>query len=160
MTIESARPEHIPELFELWWFMMDDHGKYDPFLYRLLPRETCRERMAAYFEEALADSAASILVCLEKDEVVGFAFGRIRERPPIFASTHALLVDNVVVKPEYHRRGIMRALLDRLESWAAEQGVDLAMLTVDTLNPAVEAYRRCGYDSRDFLMAKPIASRS
>ena len=57
-----------------------------------------------------------------------------------------LHVLNVAVAPEARRRGVARAILDRVEAQGREQGARIAMLEVRRGNaPAIALYRTLGY---------------
>ena len=57
-----------------------------------------------------------------------------------------LHVLNVAVAPEARRRGLARAILDRVEAGGREQGARVAMLEVRRGNaPAIALYRSLGY---------------
>ena len=57
-----------------------------------------------------------------------------------------LHVLNVAVAPEARRRGVARAILDRVEAQGREQGARIAMLEVRRGNaPAIALYRSLGY---------------
>jgi len=57
-----------------------------------------------------------------------------------------LHVLNVAVAPEARRRGVARAILDRVEAEGREQGARIAMLEVRRGNaPAIALYRTLGY---------------
>lgn len=58
---------------------------------------------------------------------------------------HALYIDQVAVSFEHRGRGLARALLDRCEAWARQQGMASLWLTVDAANPAVDCWRRLGF---------------
>jgi GNAT superfamily N-acetyltransferase len=66
-------------------------------------------------------------------------------------------VEDVVVAPEYRHRGIGRALLESLLSWAAAQGATRAQLLADQNNePALAFYARLGWSrSRMVMLRRP-----
>lgn len=57
---------------------------------------------------------------------------------------------------EARRLGIGSELLRRAEGWAKEKGAMKVSLRVDIDNPAVEWYRRRGYQERAVIMEKPL----
>lgn len=54
---------------------------------------------------------------------------------------------NIAVLPEYRRQGIATELLKMVAEFSKEKGCERAELEVNVANlPAVELYRKCGYD--------------
>jgi ribosomal-protein-alanine N-acetyltransferase len=51
----------------------------------------------------------------------------------------------IAVRPDQHRLGVGRQLLDHFIDWARESGVVRAHLEVRDGNPAVEMYRKAGF---------------
>ena len=74
----------------------------------------------------------------ESEAVQGFAV--------VWLVHDELHVLNVAVAPEARRRGVARAILDRVEAQGREQGARIAMLEVRRGNaPAIALYRTLGY---------------
>ncbi len=73
-----------------------------------------------------------------ENEPVGYIGGRtVAGETEIF---------NVAVKPNFRRRGIAKALIDRFIEAAREQGTDKIFLEVRTSNlGAINLYERCGF---------------
>lgn len=85
-----------------------------------------------------------VLVAEDKGSVVGMATAQLvvstAEGGP------ALLVEDVVVRPESRGRGIGRALLARIEAWGVGLGATRLQLLADRDNaPAFAFYRACGF---------------
>jgi ribosomal protein S18 acetylase RimI-like enzyme len=78
------------------------------------------------------------------------AAGVVSPSPP----PHTLYVDALAVAPEFRRRGVARAMLQRAEAAATEHG--LAGITLDTglhNEPARELYEACGFRAREIRRA-------
>jgi ribosomal-protein-alanine N-acetyltransferase len=88
----------------------------------------------------LGHEFSTVLLATEGGEgpVAGFAIAWL-----VHDELHVL---NVAVAPEARRRGVGRAVLDRVESIGREQGARVAMLEVRRSNaPAIALYRAGGY---------------
>ena len=73
----------------------------------------------------------------------------------------ALLVGDVVVRPEFRCRGIGRALLARIESWGAALGATRLQLLADRDNaPAHDFYRSCGFQSTNLVCLRRTLPRA
>ena len=69
---------------------------------------------------------------------------------------HDAFIDELYIAPAYRRRGFGRRAVEYVEQMAREMGVNAIHLEVDDGNdPALELYRRTGYEDHDrFLMTK------
>jgi ribosomal protein S18 acetylase RimI-like enzyme len=65
---------------------------------------------------------------------VGFISGELRQGSPTFLPKTWASVDDVFVEPEYRNRGMGRALLQSVQSWAQERGADGISLQVAAAN--------------------------
>ena len=93
------------------------------------------------------------------DQVVGMATAQVvvstSEGGP------ALLVEDVVVRPESRGHGIGRALLARIESWGAALGATRLQLLADRDNaPAHDFYRSCGFQSTNLVCLRRTLPRA
>nr|WP_232731827.1 GNAT family N-acetyltransferase [Oscillatoria sp. PCC 10802] len=67
----------------------------------------------------------------------------------------------VYVAPEHRRRGIGSALMQHAETWAKDRGDRQIGLQVFLTNqPALNLYRKLGYDTQSLWMLKPLKPRS
>ena len=71
---------------------------------------------------------------------------------------------NIAVLPEHRRQGIATELLKTVAAFAVEKGCERAELEVNVANlPAVEMYRKCGYNEegirKNFYRKSRYASR-
>jgi ribosomal protein S18 acetylase RimI-like enzyme len=74
---------------------------------------------------------------------------------------HDAFIDELYIDAAYRRRGYGRRVLAFAEERAREMGVNAIHLEVDRGNdPALELYRRTGYQDHDrFLMTKWLKQR-
>lgn len=74
-----------------------------------------------------------------EEKIVGYACVRIMYEEA--------QICNIAVLPEHRRKGIATELLKTVANFAKEQGCERAELEVNVANlPAVELYRKCGYN--------------
>jgi diamine N-acetyltransferase len=122
-----------------------------------------------YSDTALArflhDAGAGLVLAHVADRPVGFAAWQRAGEP----ATSKL--DKLYVLPDFHRRGIGRRMIDRVEASARADGAATLVLNVNKGNAgSIAAYRRCGFVVRealavdigegfvmdDYLMSKPL----
>jgi GNAT superfamily N-acetyltransferase len=93
------------------------------------------EKTMRRFLADVANSGYSFLfVAASGDRTVGFISGELRQGSPTFLPKTWASVDDVFVEPEYRNRGMGRALLQSVKSWAQEKGADGISLQVAAAN--------------------------
>lgn len=132
------------------------HREHLPWIFRK-PTGAVRER--DYVDGLIADEAVGFFVAEAGDRLIGFIHVVIKESPelPIFAPRRYAVVDNVVVKREFRRTGVGRALMEKAEEWAAVEGAESVELNVWEFNQeAVEFYQSLRYETASRKMTKRL----
>jgi len=107
-------------------------------------------RQKSGLELMLLGTQRLVLVAEDKGSVAGMATAQLvvstAEGGP------SLLIEDVIVRPEAHGRGIGRALLARLEAWGVGLGATRLQLLADRDNTtALDFYRACGFASTNLV---------
>lgn len=93
---------------------------------------------------------ACVLVAEAADQVLGMCSGQLTVSTA--EGGPALLVEDVVVLPDWHGRGIGRRLMDSLTAWAGQQGVWRLQLLADRNNgPALDFYAKLGWQTTELI---------
>lgn len=134
MTIRPARSEDVEELAELLGqlFAVEADFAVDPAKQRAGLR-------------LLLGRADALVVVAEAD---GRAVGMCSVQTLVSTAEGGLvgLLEDLVVQEAWRGRGLGRALLSRVESWAAERGLLRLQLLADRENrPALAFYARRGW---------------
>jgi ribosomal protein S18 acetylase RimI-like enzyme len=108
------------------------------------------ERQRRGLQLMLDNGRACVLAAEADGQVIGMCTGQLTistaEGGP------ALLVEDVVVSPGWHGRGIGRRLMEHLGQWAGEQGVARLQLLADRNNgPALDFYGKLGWRSTELI---------
>ena len=130
------------------------HRENLPWIFQK-PGGAVRER--DYVLGLIADEAVGFFIAQVRDRLVGLICVMIRESSeiPIFVRRRYAVVDNVVVKREFQRTGIGRALMEKAHEWAVAEGADGIELNVWEFNQeAIEFYRALGYETASRKMSK------
>lgn len=93
-------------------------------------------------------------------EINGFAIAQMQETPKFdcFAPQKCVYLMDIVVAPHKRGQGIGKALMQKIEKWAKEMGVDYPEHNVLITNEiAIKLYTREGYTSFSKSMRKRIA---
>jgi ribosomal protein S18 acetylase RimI-like enzyme len=130
-TIRPGRKEDAAETARLWMRSAEEHAAHDR-VYQTAPGA---EKTMRRFLADVANSGYSFLfVVAAGDRTVGFISGELRQGSPTFLPKTWASVDDVFVEPEYRNRGMGRALLQSVQSWAKERGADGISLQVAAAN--------------------------
>ena len=130
-TIRPGRREDAVEAARLWMQSAREHTAHD----RVYETAPGAEKTMRRFLADVANSGYSFLfVATAGDRTVGFISGELRQGSPTFLPKTWASVDDVFVEPEYRNRGMGRALLQSVKSWAQEKGADGISLQVAAAN--------------------------
>ena len=130
-TIRPGRKEDVAAAARLWMQSAEEHTAHD----RVYETAPGAEKTMRRFLADVANSGYSFLfVAAEGDRTVGFISGELRQGSPTFLPKTWASVDDVFVEPEYRNRGVGRALLQSVQSWAQERGADGITLQVAAAN--------------------------
>ena len=130
-TIRPGRKEDAAETARLWMRSAEEHTAHDRVYQTALGAEKTMRRFLA----DVANSGYSFLfVAVTEGRTVGFISGELRQGSPTFLPKTWASVDDVFVEPEYRNRGMGRALLQSVRSWAQERGADGISLQVAAAN--------------------------
>jgi ribosomal protein S18 acetylase RimI-like enzyme len=112
-----------------------------------------------YILGLIADENAGLFLAQAGNQVVGLVCVLAREAPavPTFVPRRYATVDSLVVKRNFRRLGIGRALMERAHAWAQAKGLDRIELHVWEFNQAATAfYDKLGYENLSRRMGKRL----
>lgn len=130
-TIKEAKIENLEEASTLVWevFLEFEGSDYsDEGIAHFkdgLKYETMRD--------ILLESGQKMWICCDENRIIGV----IRARPPCH-------INLLFVKKEYHRKGIARAMFNKMKEYYKATGSN-SEITVNSSPYAVEVYRRLGF---------------
>ncbi len=157
--IREYRPEDRAQLEECYIELQDAERVLDPVL------EEGRAVVERYLEQMFrqcAETKGKVFVAEEDGRVVGFvsvfakvASKAVEEKPYEYA-----YVSDLVVLPEYRRRGLGRALLQTAQDYAIRQGATILRLFVMAKNVGAKTlYESFGFEERIIAMWKDLPAR-
>ena len=156
VKVREARAGDVPDIVEMWWEMELSHVPYDQKFYSFRDKDFCTELRARQFKEIINELPNHIVVVAESgDGLIGYVHACIQPTLRILTHGKSLVVGSgVFVRREHRRKGICRMMFRRLEEFARERGAEFIQLGVHKDNPAVEAYKRMGFRTKDYEMLK------
>jgi GNAT superfamily N-acetyltransferase len=132
---------------KLWKLLMDEHTELEPTLYKL--SKIASKKQQEFFSKNLSSKDKFFVGCFEQEKLIGYALGRVEDRPPVLDIQKIGVLSEIVVLPEYRRQGVGKQLAQRFFDWCKEKGVKNAQLHVLEKKDAVKFYKELGF--RDFM---------
>lgn len=132
------------------------HREHLPHIYRK-PIGPVREQ--DYYLALLADPENVIFVAEVGRHLCGVIHAVFRQAPaiPVLIPRSYAFIDSIVVKSEFHNRGIGQKLMDTAQVWAVEKGASSIELNVFDFNQsAIAFYQRLGYATLSRKMNKAV----
>jgi len=133
MNIRNATPEDADALAAINATVQRLHADAEPSIFRQPQPGVFTPKPVA---EILAEPGNTILVACNGDEVVGYAWIKLNDRPESVTS-HAnrwLHIEHIAVRPDAQGKGVGSALMQRAKELAREQGVHQLTLTSWSFN--------------------------
>jgi ribosomal protein S18 acetylase RimI-like enzyme len=96
------------------------------------------------------------LVAEAEGKMVGFIFGEIRGWE--FAIPKSGWIEIVGVDPEYHGKGVARALIEKLHVYFRNHNVERVMTMVNWNDPGlVSFFRAVGFERSEFIILEKVS---
>ena len=139
MNIRQATPTDSFLLSSLCMDVQRLHAEHHPRIFKM-PQSV--DFAAAFFDEMLADPAATIYIAEEDAQALGFIFCKLieREESPFTYPNRFLHIDQISVHPNAQGRGAGTALIDQAEKLAWELGVSKIRLDSWDFNTKAHAF--------------------
>jgi ribosomal protein S18 acetylase RimI-like enzyme len=147
ITIREADSRDYDDLCAIFDQVDALHREHVPDTFRK-PDGPARER--DYILGLLTDKDHGLFVAEVEGQMAGFVHVTVWDTPPIpiLVPRRLVFVDNLVVSRDFRRLGIGRALMQKAQRWAIDQGATEIELNVFEFNePAIAFYRSLGYET-------------
>jgi ribosomal protein S18 acetylase RimI-like enzyme len=105
-------------------------------------------RTEQFIAEAIAAEDSALWVAVHQGRIIGLLHAKMRETAdvPILVPRRYIVIDNLVVRREFRRRGVARGLMEMAHHWAREKGLAQIDLNVWEFNKeAIAFYESLGY---------------
>lgn len=152
-TIREAREHDLDELVELLGLLFSIESDFAP--------DPARQREGLTL--MLGKGPRVVLVAASPNETRGDGAGRIlgMATAQVVVSTAeggpALLVEDVVVRPEARGRGVGKALIARIEAWGRRLGATRLQLLADRHNTGSHGfYEACGFSPTNLVCLRRL----
>ncbi|HUV71918.1 MAG TPA: GNAT family N-acetyltransferase [Clostridia bacterium] len=157
MEIRKAITEDYAQLCLLFKEVDEIHRRALPDVFRKVKGPA---RPKAYFEKIFTDENTVIFVAEEKGDLLGLVHIFIQEvrSVPILRPRKLAVIDNLVVKKEFRKKGIGKQLMKEAEAWAKNKKASLIELNVWEFNQKARTfYQKIGFETISRKMWKQLA---
>ena len=137
MTVREAHLEDLDRLLHLWSEFLAEQGDIDG---KLSMSDDADRRFRADLPEWIHDTTRVFEVAEAEGQIAGFVSARLWSLPPIFETVPELFIEYLYVDNSFRRRGIGKALVDRVADCAAEWGAHRIRLSVIDRNAVGKAF--------------------
>jgi ribosomal protein S18 acetylase RimI-like enzyme len=156
IRVRKATSNDFEELCELFDEIDIFHRVNLPHIFQK-PDGPAREQ--GYFLGLIEDENVGFFVGEVSEKLVGFVHVLITDTPvfPIVIPQHYAVVDSIVVRSEFQKRGYGRMLMKKAQEWAATKGAAFIELGVYQFNQtAISFYEELGYQTSRQRMRKDL----
>lgn len=118
---------------------------------------TLKRENTRYYDlrEMITASHIQLLIAESDGKLIGSGYARIETAKPYLQHSQHAYLGFMYVEPNYRGKGVNKAIMDALETWAAEQGVTELRLEVYYGNTAaISAYEKTGFARHMIEMRK------
>ncbi len=155
-AVRAATPDDVPAICRLGQVLNAMHAERYPRIFTGPGDDP--ERDAPHWRECFGPGRTAFVAELQDRRVIGFATARTRtDESPLLSRALYAQLDSICVDPGHRRLGAGRALAERVEQWAREQGAHDLVLNVMVFNEnARSLYRMLGFEDRFMGLGKPL----
>ena len=148
IEVRPAKTADESAILALAKIEMEAHVHLDE---RFRLREDAARRYAIYLRDRMRDIDSSVFVAADAGRVVGLAIGTVRKVDSFFESQRFGYVSDLMVASAARRRGVGRALYERVAAWFRSLGIETARLHVAVQSDEARAFWK-SVGAKDFLV--------
>ena len=155
IVLRKGTEEDIDQFFELYWLSGIEHLSYN-HLDELRPKEVIKQYIVQSQREQFKDPGYVFIIAEDNGKMVGVASGHVgdRDEPHVYKIDREGYIDELCVLKEYRKNGIGKMLLDAISKELHDRGAMFIGLGVACQNPAVDFYKKCGFNIKSYWMTK------
>lgn len=153
--IMKGEEEDLEDIVKLWVEIIEWHTSIDSNF--ALDIEG-KENFTTMLRNAFNDLSQVVYVAKEKDMLIGFLYGYIKNLSGFFKHRTVAHISDIAVRDNYRRRGIGTTLISKFqEEFASKFETTELTLYVHVGNiDAIDFYHALGFDERLLTMEKKI----
>ena len=145
-SIRQAAKKDFAEMNALFEEIDEHHRKALPQIFR---KPDGPARSLDFLQGVVADQNAVIFVAETQSLIIGLVYAYLRSIPenPVKIPCRVGEIDQLIVRHEYRRCGVGKALMERIHQWADQMRLERLELSVWNFNKgAQDFYQELGYE--------------
>lgn len=133
------------KLVEYWDEMLSYHEKLDYYWIRDKTKDV-KKMWKSFVVRKMKDKNSLVLVVTDKNKVVAYFLGYVRERPNIFKYSKAVYISDAFVAKDYRKKGLARRMTKEFVKWAKKKKINLIELQVSSKNIiGIKSWKKIGF---------------
>jgi diamine N-acetyltransferase len=160
IIIRTATEKDYSGLIKLYDELNKMHVKALPHLF---VKPSKRPQDMAYIRDILKSKDAVLFIAKSGEETIGFIEASVKQPPdhPEAVQNSYAYVDDICVINEYRRTSVGKKLMEAVEKWAIDSGLNQIELNVWDFNKSAMAFfDRTGYKPLHHIMEKNLKKRA
>ena len=137
MIIRKATVDDIPHIVPMWCEMTDEHSAMSPIF---APVADAPAKFAKYLEGVLNKENFYMPVAVIDGQIAGYVMASHGYMPDVFVMRSKVSLQDMMVKKEYRRMGVGKALVNAVRQFAEERKADRVDLQVAVKNESGFAF--------------------
>ncbi|HMD00672.1 MAG TPA: GNAT family N-acetyltransferase [Ferruginibacter sp.] len=151
MTIKPASLTDLPTLLEFEQEIIEAERPFN---------STLKNGEMHFYDLAqlIASDKAQVLVAIVDDEIIGSGYAVIKEEVDAFVThTQFSYLGFMYVRPAHRGKGVIQAIIEKLNEWAITKGVrEIRLQVLDENIVAKKAYEKIGFKGHMLEMRKAL----
>ena len=141
---------HLDDVISLWHELMQFHTELDQ---SFTAHPTAELAYRTYATEHINDDHGKLWIAYVRDTAIGYVMAQVQQLPPVFLLDRCILLQDLLVVPQYRRMGVGRALTRKVIDWSSGIGENLVQLHVASNNQAgIKFWEEMGFHEYIKLM--------
>jgi|GEM_PF-872309 len=157
ITIRKPDIKDLPKLITLWQQQYEYHHDLDSQYY-VSNSEELNKKFQSYLTKAIKENAPYILIAKDDNKMIGFITYEKVDADYFDTNfkEHSDILE-LFVKEDYREKGVGKLLMDKVEKFFKNKGINTLSLQCSTFNKnALSFYKHLGLVNRQTLLYKKI----